>query len=114
LTLRIEGKTVDRTELSRRQQQLLIRSAELRVALAQQAQVLQAPLALADHVRTGVLWLRDHPQWPIGALILLALKRPRRTLRWAARLGWGWRLYQGVHRWLGRMVAKPQRTQTLS
>jgi hypothetical protein len=98
-----------RDELSRRQQQLLIRSAELRVTLAHQAQVLQAPLALADKVGTAARWLREHPQWLLGALVLLALKRPRRILRWASRLMWGWQLYQRARDWLrSTAAAKPQ------
>lgn len=96
-----------RDELARRQQQLLIRSAELRVTLAHQAQVLQAPLAVADQVRAGVQWLRQHPQWPLGALVLLALKRPRRALGWASRLWWGWRVYLRARDWLGSAVTKP-------
>lgn len=97
-----------RDELARRQQQLLIRSAELRVTLAHQAQVLQTPLAAADQVRAGVQWLRRHPQWPLGALVLLALKRPRRVFGWASRLLWGWGLYQRARDWLGSTMAKPR------
>ena len=95
-------------ELARRQQQLLIRSAELRVALAHQAQALQAPLALADRVRAGARWLREHPQWPLGALVLLAFKRPRRVLRWSSNLIWAWRLYQRARNGLGRKAAQTQ------
>jgi hypothetical protein len=89
-----------RDELTQRRQQLLIRSAELRVALVHQAQVLQTPLALADQVRAGVQWLRQHPEWPLGALALLALTRPRRLLRWGSRLLWGWRFYRRARTWL--------------
>ena len=92
-----------RDELARRQQQLLIRSAELRVTLAHRAQVLETPLAVADQVWGGVQWLRQHPQWPLGALALLALKRPRRMLGWASRLWWGWGLYQRWQQWLGQL-----------
>jgi hypothetical protein len=95
-----------RDALARRQQQLLIRSAELRVALANQAQVLQSPLALADQVRAVGQWLREHPQWPLGALILLALTRPRRLLRWGSRLMWGLGLYRRARDWVGSAVAK--------
>jgi hypothetical protein len=98
---------LQRDALARRQQQLLIRSAELRVMLAQQAQVLQAPLAVADQVRAGVRWLRQHPQWPLGAALVLALRRPRRALGWASRLWWGWGLYQRLQQWLNKLP--PQR-----
>lgn len=92
------------TALAARKQQLLIRSAELRVTLAHQSQTLQGPLALADQAVSGTRWLRDHPQWPLGALLLLAVLRPRRALAWATRLWWGFGLYRNVRRWLARVV----------
>lgn len=92
------------TELAERKQQLLIRSAELRVSLAHQAQVLQGPLAMADTVRSGTQWLRRRPQWPLAALVLLALRRPRRALRWATRLWWGWHSYQRFQQWLSKQA----------
>lgn len=91
-----------------RQQQLLIRSAELRITMAHQAQALQTPLALADQVRAGVQWLRQHPVWPIVTLALLALKRPRRILNWSTRLMWGWQLFQRARDLLGGTAGKPQ------
>ncbi|MDP1655048.1 MAG: YqjK-like family protein [Hylemonella sp.] len=89
-------------ELAARKQQLLIRSAELRVTLAHQSQTLQGPLAWADQAVSGTRWLRNHPQWPLGALLLLAVLRPRRALAWAGRLWWGWGLYQRARSWLAR------------
>lgn len=89
-------------ELAARQQRLLIRSAELRVTLAHQAQALQGPLALADQAVSGARWLRSHPQWSLGALLALAVLRPRRMLAWATRLWWGWDLYKKARRWLQR------------
>lgn len=67
------------------QQQLLERSAGLRVALARQSQVLKPPLALADQLRAGLQWLGRHPIGPMIALALL-LKRPGRTLRGLSRV----------------------------
>lgn len=95
-----------RDQLAQRQQQLLIRSAELRVALAHQAQALQAPLALADQARAAGQWLRHHPLWPLAALALLALRRPRRVLGWVSGLSWGWRLYRRGVGWLSRAAAQ--------
>lgn len=97
----------EQNELTQRRQRLLVRSAELRMTLASQAQVLRAPLALVDQVRAGVQWLRHHPQWPLGALLLLVVRRPKRALRWAARLWWGWGLYRRMQQWLGK--PPPQR-----
>ena len=86
-----------------RLEQLLIRSTALRLQLAQQAQVLAAPLAIADSLRNSLHWLRQHPEWPLGSLALLALLRPRRAWRWASRVWWGWRLWRRGSRWLAAM-----------
>lgn len=93
-------------ELAVRKQKLLIRSAELRVTLAHQAQVVRAPLAVADQAVAGAQWLRDHPAWPLGTMAVLAALRPRRALRWAMRLWWGWQTYAKARDWLGRTPMK--------
>lgn len=90
-----------------RQQQLLLRSAELRHTLARQAQALQSPLALADQLHTGLHWLRQHPVWPLSALALLAFRRPRHALRWLPRLLGGWQIFRQLRDWWGHS-APPQ------
>lgn len=92
-------------ELANRKQQLLIRSAELRITFSHEARVLQAPLAVADQAVAGLQWLRAHPAWPLGALALLAALRPRRALAWGTRLWWGWRLVRRAQVWLARSGA---------
>lgn len=87
-------------QLTDRKQQLLIRSAELRIAFGHEARALQAPLAVADQAVAGVQWLRAHPVWPLGSVALLAALRPRRVLGWGARLWWGWRLVRRARGWL--------------
>ncbi len=93
----------DRENPFLRRQRLLTRSAELRVTFAGQVQVLKTPLALADQVSAGVQWLYRHPGWPLGALVALAVVRPRRTLRWATRLWWAWTSLRRAQRWLQTM-----------
>lgn len=90
-----------------RQQQLLLRSAELRHTLARQAQALQSPLTLADQLRAGGHWLRRHPVWSLAGLGLLVFRRPRILLRWLPRLLGGWQLYLRLRDWL-QGPAKPQ------
>lgn len=89
-----------------RQRQLLLRSAELRHTLAHQARALQSPLALADRLHAGLHWLRQHPVLPLAALGLLALRRPRRILRWLPSLLGGWQLYLQLRDWLGRTATR--------
>lgn len=67
-------------ELAERRQQLLLRSAELRNAFAHQSDFLKMPLALVDQLRVSMHWFGRYSVWPIGALTLLTLIRPRRML----------------------------------
>ena len=83
-----------------RRHRLLMRSAELRITIAGQSEVLKGPLALADQVRGGVNWLYQHPQWPLGALVVLTMLRPKRTLQWAGRLWWVWTSLRRAQSWL--------------
>ncbi|MBA3056574.1 MAG: YqjK-like family protein [Gammaproteobacteria bacterium] len=89
-------------DLAMRQQRLLVRSEQLRLLLAEQAQALRRPLALADRVQSGLQWLYRNPQWPLGALALVILVRPRRALVWAGRLWWGWRAFKQARHWLNQ------------
>lgn len=93
------GRAGDR-ELTLRRERLLVRSAELRVRFAQEAQVLVTPLAVADRTVAAVQWLRRNPQWPLGVLVLWIVMRPRRVLRLAARLRWFWGLARQARRML--------------
>lgn len=77
-------------ELALRRERLLVRSAQLRANLAQQSRILVAPLAVADQAVAAARWLVRNPQWPLGALAVWVVLRPRRVLRWAARLSWLW------------------------
>lgn len=87
-------------ELVLRQQRLLVRSAQLRLVLSDQAQVLRRPLALADQAQSGLQWLYRNPQWPLGALVLVVLVRPRRAIVWGGRLWWAWKTFKQTQKWL--------------
>ena len=87
-------------ELVARQQRLLVRSAQLRLTLADQAQVFKAPLAVADQAQAGLQWLYRNPLWPLGALLLLVIVRPRRTILLGGRLWWAWATFKRVRNWL--------------
>lgn len=77
-----------------RRTQLLARSAALRVQFTHEARALEAPLARVDRVRDGLRWLRGHPAWLVGGVLLLAVLRPRQLGRWAARAWWVWQWVQ--------------------
>jgi YqjK-like protein len=81
-------------ELELERERLLARSGQLRVQLGAQSSVLRNPLTLADKVRAGARWLRQHPEVPLGALAVLVVLRPVRLVRWSGRLLWGWQLWR--------------------
>jgi hypothetical protein len=83
-----------------RQQRLLARSAQLRLILSDQTQALRKPLSWVDQAISGMAWLRHNPQWPLGAVLVLAVVRPRGAIRWASRLWWGWQSFKRVRQWL--------------
>ena len=85
--------------LAARCEALQARNAGLRRQLADDSQVLLAPLAVADRVLDGLRWLRSHPQWLLAAAAPLLILRPRRTWRLGMRLWSGWRLWQQVTHW---------------
>ena len=85
-------------ELALQRERLLTRSALLRERIADDARVLAAPLRTADRVRDGFAWLRDHPLVPLAAVAAVVAWRPRRALRLAMRVVWGWRLWRRVRR----------------
>ena len=85
----------DAHALQRRREQLLMRSAALRVRLRHDAQVLEAPFALVDQGRHAMRWLRSHPEWPLAAIGVWVVLGPRRALGWAMR---GWWLWRGARR----------------
>jgi hypothetical protein len=92
--------------LARRQEQLLQRSARLRVALAHQSQALKSPLALADQLRSVVHWLGRHPILPLVVLTLLKLKGPRRMLSSLPRLFALSQLMLRIWHWLGKRTPR--------
>lgn len=89
--------------LALRQRDLLLRSADLRTQLTIDGAVLLRPLSLADRVRDGWRWLLANPEAPIAALVVVAVLRPRRVLRWGLRVWAGWRSLRRLQRWVAAM-----------
>ncbi len=86
-----------------RRAHLLLRSSQLRADLSLNVQALRRPLGLADQARGAVDWLSHNPQWPVGALLVVAAVRPRRALRWAGTLWWGYGLFKRAQTLLRRL-----------
>lgn len=92
-------------ELQLRQQRLLTRSTELRLQLRADLQRLQGPAAVADQIKSALLWLYQNPLWPAAALALLLALKPRRALVWTGKLWWLWKSAGLVRRWRDTLLA---------
>jgi hypothetical protein len=80
---------------------LIERAARERADLAQTLQSWTQPLGFIDHCLGAVRFVISRPPLVAGAMLVLALLRPRRALRWAQR---AWGLWRG-YRWLTQKVA---------
>lgn len=85
--------------LLQRQSLLLQRSALLRERWEQDAGAFAPSFAAADLAVDGWRWLRTHPEWPGGLLLLTLAVRPRRLWRWSWRAAWAWRLWRRARPW---------------
>ena len=74
-----------RVELAEQRERLIDRAARQRVALRQDIEPWRVPLALADQGIIAVRYVRHHPQWVAGVVILLVVARPARALKWLQR-----------------------------
>jgi hypothetical protein len=93
-------------DLLLRQQQLLLRSAQLRVSLADQAEVFKRPMAVVDQLHRSLQWLYRHPRWPLVGLTVLSALRPRHAVVWGARLWWAWRAYRQTRNWMAALPSQ--------
>ncbi len=74
-----------------RRDRLVAQSALQRMALARGIEPLRPSLALADQGLAALRYIKAHPGWVVGGVILLALVRSRGGGKW---LGRGWMTWQ--------------------
>jgi hypothetical protein len=91
-------------ELALKRQRLQLAAAEQRLALDADIdalhQQLRPVLAVAQAVRSGAHYLRQHPQWVIGGALVVGIARPRFLLRWLRRALVAWQFARQVRRTL--------------
>jgi hypothetical protein len=85
--------------LAERRERLVTRAAKQRVALAQNIEPYRIPLALADRGINALRYIKSHPEWIVGVVVLLAALRPGRVGKW---LGRGWVTWQMMYSLRGR------------
>lgn len=87
-------------ELVLRQQRLLLRSAQLRLTLADQLRIVKKPMAIADRAQTALQWLSRNPLWPLGAVLVVLILRPQRAVIWGGRLWLAWKTFERARHWI--------------
>ncbi len=84
--------------LLQKQQQLLQQSMHLRLQLQEQMQSVYQPFGWIEKMQNSLLWLKQHPEWPLMTGLLLVALKPRRAIVWSGRLWWMWRAYRQYQR----------------
>ena len=85
--------------LAERRERLVAQAAAQRMALAQNIEPWRQPLARVDQGLAALRYIRSHPAWIVGGVVLLAVLRPVRVGKW---LGRGWVTWQMIHKLRGR------------
>jgi hypothetical protein len=78
--------------LGERRVHLVAQAAAQRRTLARDMEAWRTPLALTDQGLAALRYIRIHPQWLIGPILLLAVLRPRRVGKWLGSSWVSWRL----------------------
>lgn len=95
---------MNNADLLQRRQQLVARSAQLRLALVDQAQAFEHPLAVTDQALNGLRWVARNPLWPLAFVLIALAARPHRVLRWGHRMWWAWKLLTRTRHWVARYL----------
>lgn len=85
--------------LAERRERLVAQTAAQRVAVAENIEPWRMPLALADQGLSALRYIRRHPEWIAGVVVLIAALRAGRAGKW---LGRGWVTWQVMHKLRGR------------
>jgi hypothetical protein len=87
-------------ELALKKQRLQLKAATQRQQVAHHLQIWSPAFGAADRVGTAMRWAKSHPEWLVGAGVILLVARPRAVLRWARR---GFFFWQSLRRIRGAM-----------
>jgi len=85
--------------LAERRERLVAQAAAQRMTLAQSVEPWRIPLARVDRGLAALRYIKNHPAWIVGGVVLLAALRPGRAGKW---LGRGWVTWQMMHKLRGR------------
>lgn len=85
--------------LAERRERLVAQAAAQRMTLAQSIEPWRTPLARADQGLAALRYIKSHPAWIVGGVVLLAALRPNRIGKWLGR-GWvTWQMMRKLRGW---------------
>lgn len=82
-------------ELALKRQRLQLQAAAQRVMILQALQSAAPVFGFAEKARAAARWAKAHPEWLVGAGVVLLVARPRAFFRWAKR---GFFVWQSLRR----------------
>lgn len=85
--------------LAERRERLVAQAAAQRMALAQNIEPWRNPLARVDQGLAALRYIKSHPAWIVGGVVLVAALRPGRVGKWLRR---GWVTWAMMHKLRGR------------
>ena len=71
--------------IAEKRERLISRAAAQRSALSREIAPWRVPLALTDRGLVALRYIRSHPKWMLGGMVMLALLRPRIAGKWLGR-----------------------------
>jgi hypothetical protein len=85
-------------ELALKRQRLQLRAAEQRLALREDLARFAPLCSAADTLRSGIGQVRRHPEWLVGAALVVVIARPRAAFRWLQRGVVAWQFARQMRR----------------
>jgi hypothetical protein len=84
-------------ELALRKQRILLESERLRGEFLNHFTAVSPVFYATDRLYHGVVWLRQHPQVPVGLAVALIVAKPKRAITWTRRLVFGWQVWRKLN-----------------
>ena len=88
--------------LAERRECLVAQAAAQRMMLAQNVEPWRIPLARADQGLAALRFIKTHPSWLVGSMVLLAALRPGRVGRLLRRVWVAWQMVRDLRDKWGR------------
>jgi YqjK-like protein len=85
-------------EIALKRQRLQLQAAQQRLELRRTLGEFAPLFAVVSTLRSGMAYFKQHPEWLVGAALMMAVARPRAVLRWLRRGFIAWQFARQVRR----------------